>query len=192
MKNNPFNTSLLALTFFFFLTLLLHSCKPLCERHPDDPECAGENELITTLRVIVADSATGVVLDTFQFKDADGNGSPEVFDTIRLNTQTTYRVLTQFLNESVTPVENINDEIEQEKNDHFVAYHVHNAAIGVSYIDYDNNTPPLPLGLQTYWRTGASGTGHVQVTLRHQPGVKDGTATPGDTDVQVEFAVEVQ
>ncbi|MFN8322961.1 MAG: hypothetical protein U0T74_09910 [Chitinophagales bacterium] len=192
MKKTNLKSALLTLTVFLILTGLLNSCKPKCERHPEDPECAGENELITTLKVTFTDSATGNAAGVFQFKDADGNGSPEIFDTIRLAANKTYRAELQFLNESVSPAENITDEIEAENNDHFIAYHAHTLTITFTYIDFDSNTPSLPVGLQTYWQTGPAATGTAHITLRHQPGVKDGTETPGDTDAEVEFPVILQ
>ncbi|MCW5908442.1 MAG: hypothetical protein KIS94_11325 [Chitinophagales bacterium] len=169
-----------------------YSCKPKCERHPDDPECLGESELITTLRITFTDSATGAAAGVFQYRDADGNGLPEVFDTILLSANKTYKAELQFLNESVTPAQDVTDEIEAEKNEHFISFSIHTVSVIVTYIDFDTNNPPLPVGLQTYWRTGAAGTGHVRVKLKHQPGTKDGTANPGDTDADVEFAVVLQ
>lgn len=177
---------------FTSLFFLFDSCKPKCEKHPDDPECVGENELITSLYVIAIDSVSGLAVDTFRFVDADGNGSPEVFDTIRLSANRTYRISLQFLNESVSPAEFINPEIQEEKNDHFISFSTHNVNMGVTYIDFDTNVPPLPLGLETWWVTGSAASGHIQIVLRHQPGIKDGTATPGDTDVSVEFPIQLQ
>ncbi|MBL0310064.1 MAG: hypothetical protein IPP77_10410 [Bacteroidetes bacterium] len=191
MRNRKLKSNLNILAVVIAVAVLLYSCKPACERNPNDPECSGERELITTLRVIVSDSATGIVIDTFQFKDVDGNGLPEVLDTIRLNANTTYRVALEFLNESVSPMEDITKQILIEKNDHFIAYQSQNVAIGFTYLDYDNNIPPLPLGLQTNWNTGIPSIGFVHISLRHQPGVKNGTEVPGDTDVSVDFVTEI-
>lgn len=62
----------------------------------------------------------------------------------------------------------------------------------VTTTDADTNSPPLPLGFQTKFATGAAGTGYLRVVLRHQPNVKDGTFAPGSTDLDVGFAVSIQ
>lgn len=187
MKSKSLKNIVQILSILFVITSFLHSCKPKCDRHPHDPECSGENELITTMRVIVSDSSTGSVIDTFQFKDVDGDGNPEQFDTIKLGVNSTYRVALQFLNESVSPEENITDEVWEEKEEHFISFQPHNTSISVTYLDYDANL--LPLGLDTYWKTGASSSGHLRITLHHQPGSKDGTPNPGSSDVSVEYTL---
>lgn len=177
-------------TFFLVSVFALNSCKPQCEKHPDDPECLGEEELITTLKVLVYDSATNASVGTFQFSDADNNGTPEIFDTIKLNANTTYRVALQFLNTSVAPAEDITTEIEAEKDEHLIVFHAHDVTVNFTYADVDDNN--LPVGLSSYWRATTTGNGHIHIKLRHQPGVKDGTETPGDTDVEVEFPAYIQ
>ena len=48
------------------------------------------------------------------------------------------------------------------------------------------------LGLKSTWETSNSGSGKIKVKLMHQPGVKDGTSETGDTDVEVDFEVNVK
>jgi hypothetical protein len=38
----------------------------------------------------------------------------------------------------------------------------------------------------------AASTGYLQVVLRHQPNVKDGTFAPGSTDFDAGFKVTIQ
>jgi hypothetical protein len=64
------------------------------------------------------------------------------------------------------------------------------ANINVTITDKDGNN--LPVGLESLWTTGAASSGAINVVLRHQPGVKDGTETPGDTDIDVVFPVNIQ
>lgn len=174
----------------FVLLATIQSCKPTCEKNPDDPECADPQELITTLKVLVTDSATGALVNTFQFKDADANGTPEVFDTIRLNANATYNVEVQVWDDSKTPAENITEEVEEEKNDHTFFYNALNVNLNITKLDTDDNA--LPVGIDTRWVTGAAGTGQITIKLKHQPGVKDGTDAPGETDVEVQFPTIIQ
>jgi hypothetical protein len=45
--------------------------------------------------------------------------------------------------------------------------------------------------LKSTWTTTNAGSGKMKVKLMHQPGVKDGKSEVGDTDVEVEFNVNV-
>jgi hypothetical protein len=62
----------------------------------------------------------------------------------------------------------------------------------VTRTDLDTNTTPLPVGLTDRFVTGAASTGYLQVVLRHQPNVKDGTFAPGSTDFDAGFKVTIQ
>jgi hypothetical protein len=62
----------------------------------------------------------------------------------------------------------------------------------VTATDVDTNKTPLPLGFKTTFKTGAASTGYLRVVLRHQPNVKDGSFTPGSTDLDAGFTVSIQ
>ncbi len=180
--------SLIALGTIFILSIVLHSCKP------EKDNCTNcENELITTLNITLTDSATGAVSHVI-FRDLDGDGAnaPTQFDTIKLSANHTYTASFLILDESKTPADTTSNEIREEQNDHAFFFHPAGVNIGVTYIDFDTHTPPLPVGLDTKWYVGAAGTGTLQIVLRHQPNVKDGTETPGDTDLDVTFKTQIQ
>ena len=61
----------------------------------------------------------------------------------------------------------------------------------VSRTDQDTNNPPLQIGLQDSFVTGAASSGILRVVLRHQPNAKNGTYDPGSTDLDVTYAVTV-
>jgi hypothetical protein len=61
----------------------------------------------------------------------------------------------------------------------------------VSRTDMDANTPPLQIGLQDNFVTGAASSGTLRVVLRHQPNAKNGTYDPGSTDFDVTYAVTI-
>jgi len=71
------------------------------------------------------------------------------------------------------------------------------SVVRIRYTDSDNGAahgnPTRNIGLQTYLTTSSASTTKFPfiATLRHQPGVKDGTYAPGETDVSVEFKVKV-
>lgn len=62
----------------------------------------------------------------------------------------------------------------------------------VSRTDLDNNNPPLQIGLQDKFATGAASTGILRTVLRHQPNAKNGTYDPGSTDLDVTYAITIQ
>lgn len=195
------NTRHINTTFFFkpgivivLGILAISGCKKDDDLVENPPPVQNEGEIITTMRLIATDSATNTVAGTFTFRDPDGSGGtgPDIFDTIRLAANKTYNVRLVLLNETVTPADSISNEVLAEANDHMFFFHYTGAAITQSYLDQDTNTPPLGIGLQTKWKTGAASTGTSQVILKHQPGVKDGTETPGETDIDITFQTVIQ
>jgi hypothetical protein len=161
-----------------------------CKKDADLPKLplpVNEPEVITSLKLTFIDSANTANIITASFIDADGDGGnqPTTFDTIKLKPNTTYTckvdLFNGILNEEITP------EIEEEANDHLFIYKANGANVNISITDVDSNTPPLPLGINSKWRTGSNSSGTVQVILKHQPGLKDGTEAPGDTDVELSF-----
>lgn len=165
-----------------------------CGNDPIVPP-TNEAELITSIKLTFTDSLGVEPVKTAQFRDLDGDGgnAPVQFDTIRLSPNRSYYVNIILLDESKTPVDTISNEVLEEANDHHFFFHfTGNSNVQVRYLDQDTNTPPLPIGLQTLWRTGAAGFGTSQIILKHQPGVKDGTETPGETDVDLSFLTFLQ
>ncbi len=61
----------------------------------------------------------------------------------------------------------------------------------VNRTDMDNNNPPLQIGLQDNFVTGAASSGILRVVLRHQPNAKNGTYDPGSTDLDVTYAITI-
>lgn len=159
-------------------------------KDPEIPETTNEEELITTLMLIFENEVSGEI-DTVTFRDIDGPGgaSPTTFDTIRLAAGSEFHVHTYLLNESVSPAEDISVEVEEEGADHQMFYTVSGADISFVYEDTDANGDPI--GLHMMATTGVSGNGTVTVTLKHQPGIKDGNIVTGETDVEVTFITEI-
>ncbi len=171
------------------LTVMVLSTFTSC-KDEEVPEPTNEEELITTLTLTFEDDMTGTT-STFTFRDVDGPGgaAPSTFDTIRLDAGSMYHVHVTLLNESVSPAEDITVEVEEEGDEHQVFYTVAGADITFTYEDADANGDPI--GLHTMATSGAAGSGSVTITLKHQPGTKDGNITTGETDVEVSFVTEI-
>jgi len=171
----------------FSFIIILTICAIACHKEPkpaDQPK--NESELITTVRLIFTDSASGDT-SSFQFRDPDGEGGnpPGTFDTLKLDANHSYLMDILLLDESKNPVDTVSNEVRDEANDHLFVFNISGAKLNITILDKDGNN--LPVGLQTRWRTGAASSGTAEVLLRHQPGVKDGTPAPGESDVDVIF-----
>lgn len=170
--------------------LFIAACKKDSDL-PKLPKPINEPEVITSLRIVLTDSSNINNVKTFEFIDSDGDGGnqPVKFDTIVLKSNSTYfaslKLFNGILNEEITP------EIEEEANNHLFVFKMLGINLGIHITDLDNNTPPLPIGLKSIWRIGNPGNGSVQIILKHQQGIKDGSEVPGDTDVDLNFQTSI-
>ncbi len=158
------------------------------------PGPINEEELITTVILSLRDSATNEV-SKFSYKDLDGiGGNNPLIDSISLKSGHVYFSDLILLNEQETPADSISLEVREEADEHFVGYDFASLFVSYAYMDKDANN--LNLGLKTVWRVAliaTPDTGSVVVTLKHQPdGTKNGTVTPGETDVEAAFPVVVE
>jgi hypothetical protein len=171
--------------------LVTTSCKKDDDLPELPPPSENEVEVITTLRITFTDvlGVQPTVSATFRDPDGEGGIGPDIFDTIRLAPSTTYNASILLLNETASPVDTISNEVLDEGADHLFCFDPTGANVTISRTDTDGT---YEIGLQSQWVTGAVSTGSVTITLKHQPGVKDGTCTPGDTDVEVTFVTEIQ
>ncbi len=165
-----------------------------CEKDPK-PNTAPTNdsELITTIKLEFKDSSSGNIFKTVTFKDIDGEGgnAPTVMDSIVLNANTVYLCQVTLLDESKTPAENITDEIKNDADEHLFVYELTNSALQIQITDKDKNN--LNLGIESVWRTKNTENSSLKLTLKHQPdGLKDGSASKGETDVEVSFPVKIK
>lgn len=170
----------------------LIACKKDKKPTVTNPPPVNQEELITTFRIEFTDINGVQPPVTAQFADIDGPGgnAPSAFDTIRLQSGTTYNATITLLNESVTPAENISDEVQEEGEDHLFCFDpVAALNLAITRMDSDGTHG---IGLATQWVAGAASAGDITIRLKHQPGVKDGTCGPGETDIELTFKVEIQ
>lgn len=156
---------------------------------PDEPG-PEEEEVITTLTLTFTNAATSAVTTaTFKDPDGDGGNAPTQFDEIVLAANSTYNVAITLLNEAENPTENITEEIEEEDDEHFFCFEASGANVSITRTDTDGT---YEVGLESRWETAATSEGKVKVILKHQPGVKNGTCAPGETDIEVDFVAKIQ
>jgi len=185
MKKTNFKY-VLFISSFIALAIGINSCKET----ENPPEPTNEEELITTLKVELKDTLNGQLYSYF-FRDTDGEGGnpPTQWDTIKMEPNKFYKVTLKFLNESdPNAIKDVTVEIEAEKMNHLVCFDPVNINAVISKTDTDGT---YSVGLLSTWKTGSSSIGSVTISLKHQPGIKNGTCDIGETDVEVKFPVKM-
>jgi hypothetical protein len=158
------------------------------------PPTFNEQEVITTVKITFTDSANTANVITATFRDPDGDGGDDfdIFDTIRLAPNKTYYANIELLDETKDPAEDITEEIEEEADEHLFCF-TPTTSVNLTVEITDTDIDGLPIGLKSTWRTGNAGNGNILVILKHQTeGSKNGTCDVGDTDIEVDFRVEIQ
>lgn len=165
--------------------MLLDSCKT--------DTIALSPQIITKVNVIATNNLT-LVKDTFGFIDWDANGpnTPAQIDSLRLDTNSTYSVQVQLLNEAKTPVRDLSDTITRLGDEYLLAYTTDATDSLVSYQTLDRDSKGLPIGLRSNWRTYNIKRGMLYLKLHHQLGNKNGTETPGMIDFEAYYPIVVR
>ncbi len=166
-------------------------CVISCKETTPPPVPTNDAENITTVKIELTDTLTGQKLN-FYFRDLDGEGgkTPSQWDTIKLSDSSYYKVSLKFMNESnPNAVQNITAVIEQKKTDHIICLIPVGIITTITRTDTDGT---YPLGVTSTWKTGAASSGDITITLKHQPGLKNGGCSPGETDAEVKFQAMIR
>ncbi|MBA3683102.1 MAG: hypothetical protein H0W73_18355 [Bacteroidetes bacterium] len=175
-----------------------------------------EQEIITTMNVIIDNGTTTA---TYFYKDPDGDGgiagfygpgatttSSQTDSVINLLANKNYTVNLLLLDETKNPVDTISNEVLEEAADHMFFFNqqspsalpnasvtINGTNLTITYKDTDGATTPLPIGLLTEWMTGSTTATkkELNIELKHQPNIKNGTYAPGDVDAAVPFKIKI-
>ena len=177
--------------YFFLFTTFFISCDK------DDPEVPNEEELITTVTIMLTPE-DGEPAIKLMYQDLDGPGSQEpTIQNGTLKAGTTYQASIQLLNELEEPTLDINEEINEEKEEHQFFYLFENGALETTYSDKDAND--LPVGLSFTIKPLLAGVQSFNLVLKHEPnksaeGVAAGdmTLAEGSTDLDISFQLNVE
>lgn len=167
-----------------------------CSSDNDDlPEIINQEELITTVKIELVSENGGETV-VLNYLDLDGNGpnTPEITGGT-LNPNATYTGTVTLLNETVSPAENISEEVKEEGVDHQFFYSS-TLNVTTTYLDMDKNGHPI--GLAFKLNTNDIASGSFSIVLRHEPnkkavGVQEGNMenAGGETDIFVTFPLSV-
>ncbi|MFD2828139.1 type 1 periplasmic binding fold superfamily protein [Leeuwenhoekiella polynyae] len=176
-----------------------------CSSDDDNtPEEINEEEVITTITVTLVPQTGETV--TLESRDLDGDGPDEPVITVSGSLQAgmLYNGSVLLENETETPAEVINEEIQEEADEHQFFYQASSGLnADFAYTDsentYLNNDVSNPVGLTFNLQAGTASSGIFTITLRHQPskdaeGVSEGDITnaAGETDVQESFDIVIE
>jgi hypothetical protein len=156
------------------------------------PPVGNASELITKVTLTFTDplGVNPTVVATFSDPDGPGGNAPVQFDDITLLAGATYHCAITLFDESKNPIEDITPEVLEEADEHLFCFDVSGANVTITRTDSDGT---YEVGLASSWVCGSVSSGSVKVTLKHQTnGSKDGTCTPGETDIEVTFQTVIQ
>lgn len=180
---------------FVFIALIvvgMDGCKK--EEKTVSPPLPG-NEFLTTVRLIATNTADANDVQVASVTDTTLVANPP--DSINhpgltLKANSTYTVQVLFLDETTNPAGNVTEDIYDRRNYHLICFEVGgNANLSIIRTDKDTNNPPLEIGLQDKFTTGAASTGTLNLQLRHQPNAKNGDCAPGSSDADVNFDITI-
>ena len=166
-----------------------------CSDDDTPPAQVDEEEVITTLIVSLTNNNTGAQIELrSQDLDGDGPNTPVIQVSGNLTVASTYNGTIQLLNETVSPADNIHEEVLAEGAEHQFFY-TQGGGLNIStqYSDVDNNGNPI--GLAFTLATTAPSQGTLTFTLRHEPlKPNDGSLSGagGETDISVSFPITVE
>ncbi len=194
---------------FFFSIAILTIIGSLASCSNDDPMKEDVPELITKVTLTFTPAGGGAAISVSAI-DPDGEGVQDiqVEGAINLQANTSYTLTLSLLNELAemsSPAYNITDEVEEEGDEHMFFYawtgnvfadpagdgNIDNRPDAVNYVDED--VDGLPVGIITFWTTGAPSSGTFRIVLKHQPQLKSTTSgsDTGETDLDVEFEINI-
>lgn len=181
------------ITLFLSICLIIIGCKK--EEQVVSPPLPG-NEFVTTVKLELINNASNdtVIAIWRDLTPEDSNPADTSLAVLNLKENSTYKATLYLLDETKTPAEDITEEIKERANYHQLFYFPSNnlgANLLVNVTDSDTNSPPLPLGVTSNFITNSAASGKVNVILKHQPNVKNGTFAPGSTDIDVNFQVNI-
>ena len=166
-----------------------------CSDDDTPPAPVDEEEVITTLIVSLTNNNTGEQIELrSQDLDGDGPNAPVIQVSGNLTVASTYNGTIELLNETVSPADNIHEEVLAEGTEHQFFY-TQGGGLNIStqYSDVDNNGNPI--GLAFTLATTAPSQGTLTFTLRHEPlKPNDGSLSGagGETDISVSFPITVE
>jgi hypothetical protein len=183
------------------------------------PTIANETITLASLKFTNTANPADTTSCTYTFHvNNSGNVTSTDSTALNLKANSKYNAVVYMLDQTQSPVFVVSDEIKQRQNYHLFFYQptpisaanlvISNTSpyipgtsvsstgpylnLSVARTDMDTNNPPLQIGLTDAFTTGAASTGNLEMVLRHQPNAKNGSFSPGSSDLDVNFKVTIK
>jgi len=165
-----------------------------CSDKADNPKKNEENELITTVHLHLTKANGAMAMATWKDLTPDDLAGRTI-DTLFLDDSTSYTGRVELKDQSKSPEVDIKAEVKEEADDHLFIYK-QTPTTAVPFFDLvrtDKDSKNIVLGSTFNLITSSSrGKTGLNILLKHQPGIKDGSETQGDTDVDVVIPVVIR
>lgn len=183
----------------------LASCKKEDTKNATTPATTIPQEQITT--VILTgynhDNPNDVAHQfSVKWEDLDGSGgNPPTIDSLLLDTGIEYHVHILLLDKTKTPFDTVSNEVEELSNIHQFFYTPSASLTGkmtIERLDYDNNNPPLPVGLEFHMNTQSASSfvlpvyGSLNIILSHYDGIKKTALPAPESDIDINIPVKLK
>ena len=183
----------------FLLSFSILSLLTVAACNRDDTPEPVEQELITTIRLIVTDTAGTARTFNYRVENGFGSTSPgslRVDSVVLPASAAPYNVEVRVLNETVQPAEDVTDEIIAERDEHLFFFAVSGTigmplpAITLGNGSTDNTGRPFNQTLKL--NAPSVGSGQIIVRLLHEPTDKNNSTHPGgETDAEAVFPYRI-
>ncbi|MDT0294080.1 hypothetical protein ACFQ3R_06140 [Mesonia ostreae] len=182
---------------FIALSIVTSAFIASCSSDDSAPQIINQEEVITDVSLSFINESGGVSI--YSYTDPQYRAEDYVAPVISLESGKTYQVEANFYNISnPEEPELLTEEIQEERDDHFLTYAFTEINVDLSRTDgpLSTDTNGIQIGLSTQWQVGEPGDGTLTLRLIHQATEKittpaEGSFTGGETDAQVSFEVEV-
>lgn len=219
MKKSKFYLSFTGMAVFAIAIIMISitSCKKSEQTVTPAPP---SNEFLTTviLECINNNAPYDTTISIWRDLTPNGSNLPDTSEALlNFNKNSTYSSNVYILDESKTSKDslvydtgkfvnkfninklpsttaNVTTEIRARQNYHLICFTMYGGIVtnlSVVRDDYDNNSPPLQVGLIDTYTTLNPSTGRMEVVLHHQPNVKNGDCSPGSIDFDVTYGVTI-
>jgi hypothetical protein len=166
--------------------LLLAASSVLFFAACDKDDEGTEQEQTTKVVVHLTGVGSSIFSQEFEAEDPDGDGIWNTIASLDIPANTVFNVHVHVYDGA----DEIDAEIEAEKDEHLFVYKVTGANLTIGDRDLDNNGNPF--GIDSKWTTAAASTGTVQIQLIHEPTDKNAADPGGEVDFDVTFPVKIQ
>lgn len=162
-----------------------------CNDTSKPPLPSDEKEFITTFKIELKDTVNGALFSYF-YRDTDGEGGkvPIQCDTILLDTQIVYKATLKILNETnPNSIIDVSNEIKTESTSHIICYTSNISDFKITRTDTDGT---YTIGLESIWKASTVAFATLNIKLKHQSGLKNGTCDLGTSDFIADFPVKIK